>query len=349
MSDLMTYYNDMDCLPFVKAVEKMMTQYERKGIDLFKVSVSVPGVARILMMRNAQEQGLRFSLINEVNKDLYFMFKNQIVAGPSIVFCRKQVTGETEIRKGQGKLCEKILGYDVNSLYLYAIASDQPCSDFIRRRREDCFKPSFKTLYSSMYVWMEYMSKKDGVFIKSCLTTGKECKVGPYYLDGLALYPQDSKVHLFEYNGCRFHPHDNCPIKIQDPEDMKIQRQKRTEEKLKYLTECGYVLHSIQECEFKEILKTDPLLQKAVDSFKPEFYKKQPYAVTEDKIKTSILSGELFGFAIVDIEVPVHLRKRFEDFPPLFANHTVKREDIGKPNHPAVSSTCAVYLFYFIF
>ena len=47
-----------------------MTQYERKGIDLFKVSVSVPGVARILMMRNAQEQGLRFSLINEVNKDL---------------------------------------------------------------------------------------------------------------------------------------------------------------------------------------------------------------------------------------------------------------------------------------
>ena len=330
LADLLMYYNNMDCLPFVKAVEKMMEQYKIKEIDLFKVSVSVPGVARILMMRNAQEQGLRFSLINEANKDLYFLFKNQIVAGPSIVFCRKQVKGETELRRGEGKLCKKIVGFDVNSLYLNAIESEMPCSDFIRRRREDNFKPSFKTIYSAMYVWMDYMSKKDGVKIRSGLTSGKECRVGPYYLDGLALFPQDLKVHLYEYNGCKFHPHDGCPLSITDSEELKLARKERTELKLKYLTDCGYVLHSIQECEFKLILNKEPHLQTAVDSFKPEFYKKHTSSLTEDEIKKGIISGELFGFAVVDIKVPESLHEQYEDFPPLFANHTVLRTDVGK-------------------
>jgi len=51
-----------------------------------------------------------------------------LVGGPSIIFHRFHKVDETRIRGG--KLCKKVLGYDANALYLWAISEVMPVGDY---------------------------------------------------------------------------------------------------------------------------------------------------------------------------------------------------------------------------
>ncbi|KAG3026276.1 hypothetical protein PC121_g24666 [Phytophthora cactorum] len=51
--------------------------------------------------------------------------KANIAGGPSIIFNRYAKRNETTIRGG--KLCKKVIGYDANALYLWALGGDMPC------------------------------------------------------------------------------------------------------------------------------------------------------------------------------------------------------------------------------
>ena len=42
-----------------------------------------------------------------------------------------------------------------------------------------------------------------------------------------------------------------------------------------------------------------------------------------------IIAGQLFGYAQCDIEVPERLRDYFSNFPPVFKNNVISRNDIG--------------------
>ena len=59
-----------------------------------------------------------FHLFNPKNKDIYHLFKENIVGGPSIIFNRYHETGKTFIPNNPNKPCQKIIGYDANALYL---------------------------------------------------------------------------------------------------------------------------------------------------------------------------------------------------------------------------------------
>ena len=48
------------------------------------------------------------------------------------------------------------------------------------------------------------------------------------------------------------------------------------------------------------------------------------------KILKGVQSGELFGFVLADIYTPNHLKPFFNEFPPIFKNAIVGREDIGE-------------------
>jgi hypothetical protein len=41
--DFLEWYNNLDVLPFIEAVEKMKTFYKLKRLDIFKYGVSLPG------------------------------------------------------------------------------------------------------------------------------------------------------------------------------------------------------------------------------------------------------------------------------------------------------------------
>lgn len=64
--------------------------------------------------------------IDADNKDIYQNMKDNIAGGPSIIFNRYAKRNETTIRNGE-KLVKKIIGYDANALYLWALGGNMPC------------------------------------------------------------------------------------------------------------------------------------------------------------------------------------------------------------------------------
>ena len=75
-----------------------------------------------------------FHLFNPKNKDIYCLFKENIVGGPSIIFNRYHEAGKTFIRNNPKKPCQNIIGYDANALYLWDIGQDFPAGySFMKR------------------------------------------------------------------------------------------------------------------------------------------------------------------------------------------------------------------------
>jgi hypothetical protein len=52
--DFLEWYNILDVLPFIEAVEKMKTFYKAKKLDLFKDGVSLPGVVLKYLMKGTE-------------------------------------------------------------------------------------------------------------------------------------------------------------------------------------------------------------------------------------------------------------------------------------------------------
>ena len=136
--DFLIWYNNLDVVPFINATEKMFAFYRERNIDMFKTSISVPGLSMQYLFQTLPEE-FAFSLIDEKNKDLYYLIKHNIVGGPSIIFHRHHEKDKTYIRGGQ-KLCRKVVGFDANALYLWSLTQDMPTGTFIRRKQETNFK-----------------------------------------------------------------------------------------------------------------------------------------------------------------------------------------------------------------
>ncbi len=101
--------------------------YIDKRLDIFKDGVSLPGLVLKYLIRTTKEQ---FYLFDEKDKisdenvkrnNLFYLIKDSIVGGPSIVFNRYHEADKTYIRN-LDKLCKIIKGYDANALYLWGIA-----------------------------------------------------------------------------------------------------------------------------------------------------------------------------------------------------------------------------------
>ena len=145
-----------------------------------------------------------FSLIHKKDEDLYDKIKTSRVGGPSIVTTRYHEVGQTYIRDDKTKPCKSIAGYDFNSLYLHAIGQDMPTGNYIRRRKEDNFKPDNEIRrYTAMYDWMDWLNQTTNAGINHKMDTGKELRVSPYLADG---YNAETN-QIWEFLGDYFHGH----------------------------------------------------------------------------------------------------------------------------------------------
>jgi hypothetical protein len=52
--DFLEWYNNLDVLPFIEAVEKMKTFYKAKKLDLFKDGVSLPVLVLKYLMKGTE-------------------------------------------------------------------------------------------------------------------------------------------------------------------------------------------------------------------------------------------------------------------------------------------------------
>ena len=130
--DWLEYYNNLDVVPFLEALQKMKEFYTSLGIDILKDAVSLPGVSEKYILRKTLQPrwGYKPPELYSPNKEAYAMLKAAVVGGPSLVFTRKHVAGETRIRSHQyedARVCRRILGYDANSLYPSTMMKEMPC------------------------------------------------------------------------------------------------------------------------------------------------------------------------------------------------------------------------------
>ena len=130
--DWLEYYNNLDVAPFLEALQKMKEFYTSLGIDILKDAVSLPGVSEKYILRKTLQPrwGYKPPELYSPNKEAYAMLKAAVVGGPSLVFTRRHVAGETRIRSHQyedARLCRRILGYDANSLYPSTMMKEMPC------------------------------------------------------------------------------------------------------------------------------------------------------------------------------------------------------------------------------
>ncbi len=100
--DFLIWYNNLDVQPFCDALEKMCAFWRVKDIDMLRQGISIPGIT-LTYLFTTLEPDIFFSLFNEKNKDLYSLFKSNMVGGPSIIFHRYHEAGKTEIREMEMK------------------------------------------------------------------------------------------------------------------------------------------------------------------------------------------------------------------------------------------------------
>ena len=155
--DWVRYYNDLDVAPGLEALQKMKNFYEEKGIDIMKDAVSVPGVSLNYLLKGSIKRGAD---LYAPSKEAYEMLKEAVVGGPSIDFTRYHEVGKTRIRSHQiaePQLCQNIVGYDANALYLSTMLREMPCGkESVEHHFDDLTAPFILTQTLKEGSWFGY-------------------------------------------------------------------------------------------------------------------------------------------------------------------------------------------------
>ena len=241
--------------------------------------------------------------------------------GYSGIFTPKHV-GEYRLRHADGEICQNVVGYDANNLYLNCIGQTMPCGGYVRRLAPH-FTPSNHIKCESMFEWMDYISSTENVRILHA-RNHHEIRMGGYLVDGF--HPETNII--YEYNGCFWHGRILCKIKR---DDTMQRRWDYTQQRTKYLCEKGYKVVSIWEHEYKQMVSSNADIKAFVTAWLPPFYRRHCYgAVTENAILNAIREGTFYGFLEVDIRVPEDIMEKFHEMSPLFCTSNIPLGEFGQ-------------------
>ena len=310
LREYLIWYNNRDVTPFLDAIAKQFAFYRDRDIDMFKDGISVPGLSLLYLFSNLPND-TNFVTFNRTNSDLHKLVKDNIVGGPAIIFHRYHEKGITKIRGGS-ELCRKIVGYDANALYLWALMQDMPTGWYVRRREENGFRPQQAQPYGQMAIqWLTRESDRTGLSIRH-QANGREKRIGKLPVDGWC-----AQTHTaYQFHGCYFH---GCPKCHQPEETNKLNGKTmvtllaNTKKHTAYLRRHVKVVE-MWECTWKRERDPPP---------------RQKWQMTQQQIITAVVDGRLFGMVECDLHVPEHLQDHFAEMQPIFKNATVTRDDIG--------------------
>ena len=99
-----------------------------------RICISAPEVAREIVFRSATGKA-HFACFDAQNRDIYNLFRRGMCGGPAIVFHLYHERHKTFIRNNESKPCKKIVGYDANALYLWALKQDMPTGRTVHHQK----------------------------------------------------------------------------------------------------------------------------------------------------------------------------------------------------------------------
>ena len=327
LKDLLIHYNNLDTGPFIVALKNLVKYYSDRNVDIFKEAISVPGIAERLAFKTVKSDF--FTLFSGQHKDLFSLFKSNLVGGPAIIFDRKQVAGQTNIRHHpNGEVCRKIIGYDANSLYLGCMGQQMPCGMFLRRRADNRFIREYPSQISfAALQWLAHLEETKGITIQHA-RRGGEKRIGDKNIpvDGFC---KETNI-IYQMHGCYWHGCIKC---FPEDRDVKVEgkwsydkKYKKTQETTEYLKSFGYEVVEKWECEFK-LMKDSVSAETKEKYFYPTEHR---YRMLESEILEAVKTEKLFGALEVDVSVPEELKEYFADLPPIFKHATIKYDDIGE-------------------
>ena len=114
------------------------------------------------------------------------------------------------------------------------------------------------------------------------------------------------------------------PLLFEDIENG-LKTRERDSDRREYLQGLGYTVVEIWECQWKQWRREN------INGVKEFVNKKYPFQppLSKNALIEKIKRGDLFGVVDCSLEVPEHLYPYFEDFPPIFKNCEVGRDNIG--------------------
>ncbi|XP_019633364.1 PREDICTED: uncharacterized protein LOC109476787 [Branchiostoma belcheri] len=333
MKDFLIWYNNKDVVPMLEAIQKMVDFYKDLGIDMLKDGISVPGLTLKYLFMNLKSNEY-FTLVG--NEEVYKLFKQNIVGGPSIIFHRHHQKGKTYIRQKemtdsgkQPKLCQKVIGFDANALYLWALMQDMPTGYYIRRQADKEFREAYSAPRRGRLAteWLDWVAHSRDIVIRNKFNS-IEKRIGRRQVpvDGFC----SATGEIFQFHGCFWHGHDCCLTEGLDtnPRRQKPMAESREEAKemTEYLRGEGYNVIEMWECQWKELKRTKEVCA-FLDGRKTPT--ENSYKMSEKKILLDVRKDAFFGVVECDIEVPEHLRAHFAEMPPIFKNCDISIDDIG--------------------
>ena len=299
--DYVRYYNNRDVLGLVEGIEKMLEIEKQNGLDVFKESVSLPGLTQKYLFRNLK--GDYFTNFSSVHEHIYRQLRKLgITGGASVIFHRHQKVGETLIKNHS--LCQTIIGYDANSLYLGCTGEEMPTGYYKVREKTNGYKREMNYSEASIQ-WLEHVAEERGIHIRHALNSPHgEKRIDNFSVDGFC----EATNTVFEYYGCYFHGHDICGKYDQLKEKKTIEREK-------ILKELGYNVETIFECEWPKSFKRKNI---------------EPVQCTFSDMKNAILDDESFGIVKCSVHVPKDKIEHFSEFPVIFKNTKIDLDDVGE-------------------
>ena len=341
LQDLLVWYQKLDVRPFQEALKTQCDFYASElSLDMLKDAVTIPGLT-LRYLFNTLPHHVYFSLVSEQDKDFFQSLHSQIVGGPSIVFKRHIEKGGTRIRGADGKLTQKVVGYDANALYLWALAQDMPTEGYARYQRDQdglfhLKKASRKE--QDCREWLEWVAHEQGINIQHRYH-GKQKMLGPkghrVFLDGFDPVSQTA----YEYQGCYWHGCD-CDLTRNNHAINSTmgksfdQLNTETKDKIRFLRdELKLNVVEIRECEWfakkaspdvAAFLQTLPPKPSVISGRGPYSQEKLLEAISSDN-----KADQLFGFVRCDLKVPEHLKDHFSEMTPIFKNVDIEFKHIG--------------------
>ena len=301
----------------------MIEFYHNKGIDMLKLGCTLPNWANICLHKSTDS---KFYPFTESDKDLLEKIREDMVGGPSIVFTGKAVVDETFIRKSSN-LCKSIFGMDASQLYPYSMCQPMPTGLYARWEYDSetkRFTARQNKSRSFENMVMSYFQKSPPECkIERNVTSGRQKKIDCFSVDGICYHCNT----VFEAMGCYYH-YCSCQDARPSLTDTDIERgvKKRQQDEMRrdYIQQKGYEIVEMWECEWWSLYKTDAPVKSYLGAIFP--YKRP---LSEEQLLQKIIDGRLFGYVQCDIEVPEQLRDNFSNFPPIFKDTVVSRDDIG--------------------
>ena len=311
--DFLRWYNNKDVVPTLETMQKMIAFYHDKDINMLELDCTLPSTMLnfIPSQREIKTYWKKFEKTSLV-AHLLFLHAKQL---PMKLLSRSlQTYANLLLGLMPAKYTATRYAKPCTLVFLrVGISTQKPVDSHFDKTRPVALKKCSGLFFN--------VTRRDCI-IESFYTTGRQKKTDRFSADGFC-----SQCNIVFGAMCCFYHF--CPCQELRPslteEDIKHGSRRKELDDLRrgYIQEKGFTVIEMCKCEWWRLYKTTINVKLHIRENFPD-----RRSLREQQLLEGIKKGNLFGYVQCDVEVPEKLRANFANFPPIFKNNLVSKDDI---------------------